>query len=156
VKSLAQARAKRARAVELLIDGLSYDEIARQVGFTHRGSAHRAVSRALAEREHDAVDTLRRVELNRLDRLQAAVWSQATGGEVAAIDLILKIIEQRMRLFGLHREPERPSAPLLVADPPAEGNAGEATDVSRPPADDPQARQRISHARNGTGTATRS
>jgi hypothetical protein len=117
MRTLAHARLKRTRAVELLIDGLSYDEIAREVGFTHRGSAHRAVTRALAEREHDAVDSLRRVELDRLDRLQTAVWSQAIEGDAAAIDMILKIIDQRIRLFGLHQEPQRSEPAFLVSGP---------------------------------------
>jgi hypothetical protein len=106
MKSLAQARVKRARAVELLADGGSYDQIAREVGYSHRGSAHRAVSKALAERETEAVDQLRRVELDRLDRLQAAMWSRAMDGDVRAINMILRVIDQRVRLLGLAKPPE--------------------------------------------------
>ena len=43
MKSLAQARVKRARAVELAVEGHSYEEIAQRVGYSNRGSAHRAV-----------------------------------------------------------------------------------------------------------------
>ena len=63
MKSLAQARVKRVRAVQLLIEGRNYDEIARAVGYSHRGSAHHAVATALAAREVEAVDELRALEL---------------------------------------------------------------------------------------------
>src|SRR3954447_15090364 len=63
IKSLAQARVKRVRAVQLLAKGKSYDEIARAVSFSHRGSAHRAVHKALVEREVEAVAEFRMVEL---------------------------------------------------------------------------------------------
>jgi hypothetical protein len=69
VKSLVQAQLKRTRAVELAGQGLSFDQIAKDVGYSHRGSAHRAVSKALAEREVHAVEELRQVELERLDQL---------------------------------------------------------------------------------------
>ena len=55
MQSLAQARVKRVRALELAADGWSYDRIAREVGYSHRGSAHRAVFKALEEREVEDV-----------------------------------------------------------------------------------------------------
>src|SRR4051794_38225172 len=92
MKSLAEAKLKRARAVELASEGKSYDEIARLAGYRHRGSAHRAVSTALAEREAESVDQLRVVEAARLDRLQAAIWEKAIGGDLRAVDSVLPII----------------------------------------------------------------
>lgn len=44
MKSLVEARLKRARALELVAQGKAYDQIAGEVGYSHRGSAHRAVS----------------------------------------------------------------------------------------------------------------
>src|SRR4051794_18019038 len=101
MKGMAQARLKRARAVELLAQGLSYDEIARQVGFTHRGSAHRAVYKALAEREAEDIDNLRALECARLDAVQAAYWQKAMEGDVRAAALVLRVMDQRTRLLGL-------------------------------------------------------
>jgi hypothetical protein len=48
MRTLATARLKKVRALQLAADGQSYDQIARAVGFTNRGSAHRAVFKALA------------------------------------------------------------------------------------------------------------
>lgn len=104
-RSKSTARLKRIRAVELLSQGLSYDEIARQVGFSHRGSAHRAVSKALDERAAADIDQLRDLEGSRLDALQAALWDTAMSGDVHATSTILRIIEHRIRLLRLDTGP---------------------------------------------------
>jgi hypothetical protein len=114
MQSLAQARLKRVRAVELVAQGRSYDEIAHEVGYSHRGSAHRAVSKALAEREVDAVDQLRHTEIDRLDRLQASVWPKAMSGDVGAAHLIVKIIDRRIRLLGLADRERRDAEPRFL------------------------------------------
>ncbi|MCW2785011.1 MAG: hypothetical protein JWP74_1528 [Marmoricola sp.] len=100
MRSLAVAQLKRTRAVELLAAGRGYDEIARQVGFTSRGSAYRAVTKALAEREIEAVNELRVLELDRLDALHAAHWQRAVDGDVPATMVILAISRQRLRIYG--------------------------------------------------------
>jgi hypothetical protein len=95
------------------------------VGFSHRGSAHRAVYKALGEREVEAVNDLRKLELDRLDALQAALWGRALDGEVAATALVLKVIDQRVRLLGLQTAATSESAdPHVLVIGPLEGNAG--------------------------------
>ena len=101
-KALAQWR--RARAVELAITGASYRAIAVEVGYSHRGTAYKAVHQALTGRVADGVDILRRLELARLDALQTAVWDKALAGDSAAVNTVLRILEQRARLLGLGRE----------------------------------------------------
>ena len=56
-KALAQWR--KARAVELAIDGAAYAAIAAEVGYSHRGTAYKAVHKALTERITVSVDELR-------------------------------------------------------------------------------------------------
>jgi hypothetical protein len=114
MRSLAEAKAKRVRAVELLSEGKSYDEIAREVGFTHRGSAHRAVSKALAERTVEAVDELRQIELDRLDRLQVSLWDRALDGDIQAVITILKITDQRIRIMGLQQTSREDNPPTAL------------------------------------------
>src|SRR4051794_10994308 len=114
MQSLAQARWKRMRAVELALEGRSYDEIASAVGYSHRGSAHRSVTKALAERQVEAVGELRRTEVERLDRLQASVWPKAMSGDVGAAQLIVRIIDRRIRLLGLDRELDESGQKQLV------------------------------------------
>ena len=98
-KALAQWR--KARAVELAVAGASYGAIAAEVGYSHRGTAYKAVHKALAERITEGVEQLRRLEAARLDALQAALWPQAMVGDTAAVNAVLRIIEQRARVLGI-------------------------------------------------------
>lgn len=93
--------ARRVRCVELAATGMTYTQIASEVGFAGKSSARKAVVAALAAREVDAVDDLRRLEVARLDQLQAASWEDALAGDVRAVDRILRIITLRAKLLGL-------------------------------------------------------
>lgn len=106
MKSLAEAKMKRARAVELLAEGKTYDEVAQLAGYRHRGSAHRAVFQALADHEVEGVAKLRALEAARLDQLQVAIWDKAMTGDVGAVASTLRIMEQRQRLLGLKSHPQ--------------------------------------------------
>ena len=124
LRTLAAARLKRVRALELAADGMSYDEVARAVGFRHRASAFRAVHKALDEREVAGVDELRALELVRLDRLQAALWDKAMTGDTRAINGVTRIVGQRARLLGLYQAaPAHPDVtPQVLIVGPGEGN----------------------------------
>ena len=107
---------RKARAVELSKDGLSYGEIARRVGYAHRGNAHRAVQSALGERLVDAIDELREVEGRRLESIQHALWPVALDGDLRAAEQVLRVMDARMRLFALYKvvsEPDRPRTLIL-------------------------------------------
>ena len=133
MKSLAEARLKRARAVALVAEGKSYDEVAREAGYAHRGSAHRAVSRALDEREVQGVELLRQLEGERLDAMLAALWPRIETGDVAAIRTALAITDRRMRLFGftgrrgVRRVVGEDGEGGVLVVPPPEGNPRAAT-----------------------------
>lgn len=133
MRSLAEARLKRIQAVELLAWGYNYDEIAREVGYTNRGSAHRAVTKALAERQIEAVDALRAVEFARLDALYASYVPEAMAGDWWAAEILLKITDQRRRLYGIREIRVRKEAlygGAILVQPWLEGNAGETTHES--------------------------
>lgn len=95
------ANYRKARAVELLGQGCNYDQIASELGYANRGTAWRTVQKALHDREVEAVDTYREMELARLDALQAGCWEAAMTGDRTAVETVLKVIEQRGRLLGL-------------------------------------------------------
>lgn len=130
MRSLAEARLKRVRALELAAEGMSYDAVAQAVGYSHRGSAHRAVFKALDEREVHDVQTLRRIEGERLDSLLAALWPNIQDGEIEAILTALRITDRRIRLLGLDKKAASPKSDsgfaALVVDT-SEGNAERAT-----------------------------
>jgi hypothetical protein len=101
MRSTAVARIKREQALRLAAEGLSFEQIAREVGYSHRGSAHRAVFKALEEHEVEDVAQLRAMEVARLDALQAALWPKVEKGDVAAIAAAVRIVEARARISGL-------------------------------------------------------
>jgi len=92
---------RKARAVELAIEGRTYDQIAAEVGYANRGTAYKVVQQALRTRTLAAVDELRCLEVDRLDALQASLWPDAMAGDVSAVQAIAKIVLQRCRLLGL-------------------------------------------------------
>lgn len=122
VRSLTTAQ-RDARAAELRSKGWTYPRIAAELGFNHRADAHNAVKRVLNETVREAGEDVRTLELERLDRLEAAANEvlerehvTVSNGRVvvlhetplpddgpvlAAIDRLLKIQERRARLLGL-------------------------------------------------------
>jgi hypothetical protein len=111
---------RKARAVELAVMGTPYEEIAQEVGYANRGTAWRTVTNALAERTDKGVKELRVLEGDRLDQLQNALWGEAVAGDVKAVDAVLRIIQARVRLFGLDSPEVRAAEGLRVVIDPAE------------------------------------
>ncbi len=69
-KALASYR--RTRALELRAQGKGYAEIAREVGYANKGTAHKVITQALEAREAEDVDLLRQITLDRLEALHRA------------------------------------------------------------------------------------
>jgi Homeodomain-like domain len=100
-RNRALAASRRARAIELRAAGLTYQQIAAELGYANRGTVCRIVSDALNSQTVEAVDELRSLEVARLDTLQLALWPAATEGDVQAVSTITRIIMARSRLLGL-------------------------------------------------------
>jgi hypothetical protein len=113
----AQTAYRRTRVVELVADGANYDKAAREVGYANRSGAFKAFWKALGEREAEAVDTHRALELTRLDALQRAVWEQAESGDVRALEAVLKIMDRRAKLLGLDQVESEGSGSRPLVDP---------------------------------------
>lgn len=62
------------RALALRRKGASYADIGRAVGFRSTSSAYDAVRRALALESAEDRDTVRKLELSKLDALERAAW----------------------------------------------------------------------------------
>lgn len=106
----AESTLKRKQALELLLAGATYAEIAEQVGWNNRQAAHRHIQGALQATIQPIADEVRATELARLDRLLLSVWQQAiTPGayQLAAIDRVLKIMAQRCFYVTGLKVPER-------------------------------------------------
>lgn len=90
---------KRLRALNLRKAGATYEQIAQQLGYANRGTAHKAVRYALAEQRGESPRESHRLDEQRLDQLLMALWPKAMKGDGWAVDRILRIIE-------LRRDPE--------------------------------------------------
>lgn len=104
----------KARAVEMRLAGHTYAQIGAACGVVPQ-QAHQAVTRYLEDtravaREH--AEDIRRLELDRLDRVLAVVGPMAEGGDLQAVDRLLRIQERRASLLGL----DAPKAQLVAVD----------------------------------------
>lgn len=94
--------AERAReATRLRTMRISWDTIATRLGYASRGAAYNAVQREIKKIPREAVNELRNVELESLDRMESAAIGAALAGNLGAIDRILRIKELRGKYTGV-------------------------------------------------------
>lgn len=102
-QQLATAK-RRAQAVELKLAGLTFQQIADQLGYSGRASACKDIDRAyeimVVERNHN-LDILKEEQLAILARMRRAVWPAAVQGDTKAVDIVLKIVDRTTKLLGL-------------------------------------------------------
>lgn len=92
------------KALKLRTMRVSWEQIARQCGYSSRGAAATAVKRELARIPREAAKELRTVELEALDAAQRAISTQILAGNFGAIDRMLKIMDARAKLSGLYED----------------------------------------------------
>jgi hypothetical protein len=113
----AVAAVKRAKVVEAVAQGATYEAAAKQAGYASRSGAYKAFWKALDHREAEAVEDHRALELARLDALQVALWGDALNGDVKAVIAVLRIIELRSRLLGLDKPGAGDAVETVVMSP---------------------------------------
>lgn len=96
-------RLRAQQCLKLRTGGLTWQEIADQLGYADRSGARKAVERLLDRTEFESVDEFRTLESDRLDALWRSYWSAALDGDLKAAEFCLKISAQRCRLLGLDR-----------------------------------------------------
>jgi len=90
------------KILELRRAGMSFMQIADELGYRSSSSVGVAFKRALRRTLVEAgAEELRDVELDRLDRLQQAVWDRAMDADLPAVSTVLRIMEQRAKMLGL-------------------------------------------------------
>jgi orotate phosphoribosyltransferase-like protein len=92
------------RAYEMRASGASWWDIAEDLGVSENQAANLVAHKiAAAARLVDEgyKRTLLAMEIERLDRLQQTLWDRALGGELRAVDQILRIITTRAKILGL-------------------------------------------------------
>jgi len=96
---------------------MTYDQIAAEVGYSCRGSAQRAVVKALDRVTREPAQNLLNLELERLDAMHRGIWDRAIDGDLKAIDTMLRIMAHRAKLLRLDRIE---AAPAETMPPPPE------------------------------------
>lgn len=99
---------RRKVALQLRQAGMTYRDIA--IALTNKGfpckftTAYKDVVKALDEiskKTHEEAESLRELELTRMDVMLKSIWSRVMKGDVAAIDRALRISERRSKLLGI-------------------------------------------------------
>lgn len=92
------------RALEMRKQGQSWWYIAEKLGITE-SAASNLVSHAITAAANLVDEGMKRnllaLEVERLDELQRAVWTDAVGGDIRAVEAALKIIQARSKVLGL-------------------------------------------------------
>ncbi|QPL14030.1 helix-turn-helix DNA binding domain protein [Streptomyces phage TurkishDelight] len=133
----AAAARKRAEATQLRIAGVDWATIADRVGYASAGAACTAVGEALKAnlREQDQnVEELRALGVAKVNRLQAAFWTEAVvKKDIKAAKIVLECIKQEARFQGteaptrVNLEAQRLGDEILAALAGDDGDAGELT-----------------------------
>ncbi len=97
---------RRAKTLELRRQGRSFEEIASRLGISD-STAHGDVRAGMAQIVAEPAAHLLRLELLRLDHLQQAFHKRACEGDIAATNMVLRILDQRAKLLGLYRDQGR-------------------------------------------------
>ncbi|TQF04770.1 hypothetical protein E6W39_24255 [Kitasatospora acidiphila] len=95
---------RRRAAVELRIQGKSWQEIADLLGYDSKGTACNDVRRALQKAVQALavpMEEYRQLELDRLDKMQDALWPKVLEGDTKAVDTTLRLMDRRAKLLGL-------------------------------------------------------
>lgn len=89
------------KVLELRRAGLTWHRIAEESGYADASGAYVAYKRAMKRTLQQPADEIREQELDRIDRLQLALWPNAMKGSERAIVTIVRLMERRAKLLGL-------------------------------------------------------
>lgn len=92
---------KQRRALELRKSGVSFPQIAQELGYSGPSSAYGAVQSAIRRVLQEPAEEVVRLELARLDEMLFAVWDAVCGGDTQAIASAIRIMERRAKYLGL-------------------------------------------------------
>ena len=98
---MALARYRGAVAVQLRLEGHTYEELAATLGYTHRSAARKAVMRTIKARADMVVDAYRVHRYLELEEQHNRAWVDALSGRPQATKSCLKAADERLLLNGV-------------------------------------------------------
>lgn len=98
---MVEAARRQLQALQLRIEGKSFEQIKVEVGYASRGAASNAVQAALQRWGVEPAAELRTLEMARLDAITDKLWPKIEAGNLGAISVYLQVAQRRARLLGL-------------------------------------------------------
>lgn len=92
---------KRAQALRLRLEGVTYRDIADRLGWKNQGSAYKAVQVEIQAIVAEPAEEVRLMELDRLNDMYAQLSTKRRAGDTDAIRTSLRIMERRAKMMGL-------------------------------------------------------
>jgi len=81
--------------------GVSFDQIAKQLGYASRAGAYMAAKAALNRVPEPEVKLFRALNLERLNKARLGIWPRVIKGDEKAIDREIHIQEREAKYLGL-------------------------------------------------------
>lgn len=94
-------KAQRVEIMALRVAGFSESQIAERMDLNSE-VVSRIIEETLDKAVNPAIAEMRRLENQRLDRAQSAIWSEVVKGNLKAINTFLRISQQRSKVNGLY------------------------------------------------------
>ena len=93
---------KERQVVQYRQGGATFDAIAKKLGYADESGARLAFKRAMERMRDDALNAeMRELHRQRLEVALTAIWPNVVKGDLAAIGMMLKILERDSKLYGL-------------------------------------------------------
>lgn len=114
-----EAVEKQKQALELRKAGATYEAIAKKLEYANASGAEHAIKAALKATVQDSADSVRHLEVERLDAMLLGLWKMVNSGNLGAVDRVLRIMERRAKLLGLDA-PAKTYSKVEITDPYSE------------------------------------
>ena len=83
--------------------GLTFDQIAKKLGYSHPSGAHAAFKRAVERTRDESLATAgRELHRARLETALSAIWNRVLKGDLKAIAMMIRILDADAKLHGLY------------------------------------------------------
>lgn len=97
--------------------GADYATIAKQIGYANASAARKAVFTALEYIVREPAEEVLKLELERLDRMQASIWANAIQGDLDAQVGVLRLMDRRAKYLHLDGPDTVVNNTIIVTDP---------------------------------------
>lgn len=100
-KARLAASERKRLAMDMVLAGYTYEQIAQQLGYGSAKSCYVIIKRELARSLRQPAEEIRQMQVARLDAMLVGIWPAATAGNLLAMDRAIKLEERRSKLLGL-------------------------------------------------------